>query len=722
MDDPALEKLLGRLSGVRKASAGYLARCPAHDDREASLSVGEADDGRILLCCHAGCTAEQIVTALGMSMRDLFLSGDHGAGGSLIPFRSRATVQPASGCTLAAYAAEKRLPPEFLAGLGLSEISYNGTPALRIPYRTPDGQEAAVQFRTELHKRDDGTDNRFRFKAGTKPCPYGLERMAEARVRNQLVLVEGASDAQTLWYHDIPALGLPGAASWRETWAEHLEGIARIVVPVEPDRGGEALRQALAGSRLRERILLIPMPAETKDASALHVTDPTAFIERWQELVASARPFREELAREAEAAALAAREACRELAEAPSVLDLLPAYLEGCGVAGEVRVAKLLYLILTSRLLERPVSVAVKGPSSGGKSFLAKKVVELFPPEAVYELTAMSEHALAYFDEPMAHRILVIYEAAGMENELVSYLVRSLLSEGRIRYVTVEKTAAGLQPHTIELEGPTGLLVTTTAVHLHPENETRMMSVTVSDTREQTRAVLRAIASKPQSDPADAATWRNPQLWLAGAEHRVVIPFASELAEQIPPVAVRLRRDFGALLSLISTHALLHQVKRERDAAGRIVATLADYVAVRELMADLVAEGVGQAVSATIRETVHQVATLLDREGRPVTYKLLAETLDIDKSAAQRRGRVAVEAGYLRNEETRRGQPARLKLGEPLPDELEMLPSPERLGGCTVARQTERIATPLPWPQGPPTHSRRPPSWLRLRRPRCRDR
>jgi hypothetical protein len=43
--------------------------------------------------------------------------------------------------------------------------------------------------------------------------------------------------------------------------------------------------------------------------------------------------------------------------------------------------------------------------------------------------------------------------------------------------------------------------------------------------------------------------------------------------------------------SLIRAHALLHQVTRERDAFGRIVATIEDYTAVRELVADLVAEG-----------------------------------------------------------------------------------------------------------------------------------
>ena len=107
------------------------------------------------------------------------------------------------------------------------------------------------------------------------------------------------------------------------------------------------------------------------------------------------------------------------------------------------------------------------------KSFLTETVLSYFPPSAYYALSAMSEHALAYDQEPLQHRMLVIYEAAGMAGELQSYLIRSLLSEGKVRYVTVEKTKAGLNSRLIERDGPTGLIVTTTTVRLHPENETR---------------------------------------------------------------------------------------------------------------------------------------------------------------------------------------------------------------------------------------------------------
>jgi hypothetical protein len=51
--------------------------------------------------------------------------------------------------------------------------------------------------------------------------------------------------------------------------------------------------------------------------------------------------------------------------------------------------------------------------------------------------------------------------------------------------------------------------------------------------------------------------------------------------------------------------------------------------------------------------------------------------------------RVAIDAGYLRNLEERRGRPARLELGEPLPDDLEILPCPDLIEDrCTVARRS----------------------------------
>ncbi|GAG07980.1 unnamed protein product, partial [marine sediment metagenome] len=66
------DAILDRLDGVRRNGRGWEARCPAHKDQHASLSVSIGDDGRTLLHCHAGCHTDDIVDRLGLQMRDLF--------------------------------------------------------------------------------------------------------------------------------------------------------------------------------------------------------------------------------------------------------------------------------------------------------------------------------------------------------------------------------------------------------------------------------------------------------------------------------------------------------------------------------------------------------------------------------------------------------------------------------------------------------------------------
>jgi hypothetical protein len=380
----------------------------------------------------------------------------------------------------------------------------------------------------------------------------------------------------------------------------------------------------------------------------------------------------------------AAWEDCCELALRESILDAVAEELEREGAAGESRLGKTVYLAVTSRVLERPVSVKVNGPSAAGKSYMTQKALGLFPPSAYYVLTAMSEHALAYGEEPLSHRMLVIYEASGMTGDVSSYLIRSLLSEGHIRYETVEKTPEGLRARLIERPGPTGLIVTTTQIRLHPENETRLLSVPVDDSRDQTKRVMRSLASEQPDGENDVRPWWALQEWLESGERRVTIPFADRLVDLIPPTAVRLRRDFGLLLSLIRAHALLHRATRECDSKGRIVATPQDYAVVRELVADLVGEAVQVSASKKTRKTVQAVAGLL-AEGKPhATNKEIALALDLDKSATSRRVRDARTQGYLENLEEQKGRPARIVLGDPLPGDEELLPRPELLHGCTA--------------------------------------
>ncbi len=130
---------------------------------------------------------------------------------------------------------------------------------------------------------------------------------------------------------------------------------------------------------------------------------------------------------------------------------------------------------------------------------------------------------------------------------------------------------------------------------------------------------------------------------------------------------------------MIRAHAVLHQATREINEDGRIVATLEDYAKVRELVADLVSEGVEATVPATVRETVETLGRLHCEESEPVTIVKLAEELKLDKSAAWRRVRAAIDRGHLKNLEDRRGKPARLVPGEEMPEDARILPTVEDL-------------------------------------------
>ena len=68
----ALETLLSRLQKVKGRRDSWTACCPAHEDRSPSLSIREADDGRILIHCFANCSVQDIVGAVGLDISDLF--------------------------------------------------------------------------------------------------------------------------------------------------------------------------------------------------------------------------------------------------------------------------------------------------------------------------------------------------------------------------------------------------------------------------------------------------------------------------------------------------------------------------------------------------------------------------------------------------------------------------------------------------------------------------
>ena len=320
-------ELAGRLEqhGCRRSGANWT--CPAHEDRAPSLSVSTGDDSRLLVHCHAGCTTEAVVAALGLEVRDLFPDSERATAqsprdSSTPSGESRLHDAAQPSATLSAYAAAKRLPEDFLARLGLRTQPYLGGTAIRIPYLDESGEEVAIRFRVHMESAP-----RFKWKTGSKPILYGLHRLANAQALGSVVLVEGESDCHTLWLRGIPALGIPGANNWREEWAETLHGINTVFVVRETDTAGSALCKKLLSGALRDRLRIVDLGV--KDVSTLYLRDPNDFERAFGTALDRSTVATEEEREAADAERLdrgrEAWERCSDLAREPRILDRVAA-------------------------------------------------------------------------------------------------------------------------------------------------------------------------------------------------------------------------------------------------------------------------------------------------------------------------------------------------------------------------------------------------------------
>jgi hypothetical protein len=279
--DAPLESVLSRLRGVRRSQHGWLACCPAHHDGEPSLSIGLGDEGHILLKCFAGCSLERIVEAMGMSVVELFPNAS-----------SAPAVQPEQTqrkqLDLVDLAHEKQLPWKYLFHLGVTEQRPG---CLHIPYHLPDGTLAPRhRLRTALVAKEGSRWS----KGQGEIVPYGLERLEEARKAGYLVLVEGESDCWTLWLHQFPALGLPGAEMVRTLKEEYLAGIEKLYIVRESDAAGARfvthLKHLLEKWKLPGKAFVVSL-VDAKDPNDLHKRDWRGFKAAFQQALDRAEPL-----------------------------------------------------------------------------------------------------------------------------------------------------------------------------------------------------------------------------------------------------------------------------------------------------------------------------------------------------------------------------------------------------------------------------------------------
>jgi hypothetical protein len=282
-----------------------------------------------------------------------------------------------------------------------------------------------------------------------------------------------------------------------------------------------------------------------------------------------------------------------------------------------------------------------------------------------------------------------------------------LISEGRIIHqTTVEdpNSPTGRRVERIVREGPIAFIVTTTGT-IYDENETRMLSWHIHEDRDQTHAVMKGIATHASgvvAAPIDLAVWHDLQRWLALGPNDAVVPFARQIAEKIPPLMVRFRRDISSLFNFIKASAILHQAQRQKDDQGRVVATIADYELAYPIFSRVMAESSGKSVPANVRTVVKLIAERTKTEtakpptgmrfqrvevaGHAAEIVISAEKIGtatgIGKWAAYRAVLTAIDLGFLANNETRPKKPFRLVLKHGVDQsDSSLLPDPSSIAG-----------------------------------------
>lgn len=300
--DP-LRDVLSRLNKVREASEGYMACCPAHEDKSPSLSVKLADDGKVLLNCHAGCTSNEVVDAMGIGFGDLFpddLSSGDGSYDKAPPVPKtngqkekpkgvprekvlewrEALLEPTKGAARAAlkYLTEKRgLKKKVLRAQGTGIRFDKGLPWIVFPLATAGDKVTLRKERafdpSEMDWKRDGGGKPF---IRTKPAGVGsrIYFFDDNSARQPLLLCEGETDtiaARSAGY--TACFGSAGAGTFKDEWAEEIasrpSASKGVVICYDGDdagrKGAQAAAEVLHKAGAAVRIAQLPEGADTND-------------------------------------------------------------------------------------------------------------------------------------------------------------------------------------------------------------------------------------------------------------------------------------------------------------------------------------------------------------------------------------------------------------------------------------------------------------------------
>ena len=372
-----------------------------------------------------------------------------------------------------------------------------------------------------------------------------------------------------------------------------------------------------------------------------------------------------------------------EFLEEPKLEAVVKGIQDELEVVGEDALITFVYLLSISRHFKEPLSLLVLGPTASGKSYVTSRVARCFAPESKLEITGASRFGLLYAPDDLSHKILIFGErskAAPEEQADQTAMLRQLLSEHKIsRKVTVRGEDGEFTTQDVEKEGPVAYLESSTSTpdEVFAEDLNRMIVVNSDESEEQTSRINLANAARWKS--GDRVDTRQERFEVfhhtvarlveaevvrlreaLGSKNIVEIPFAEDIAKELPRHNIEIRRIANSLYAAIAALALLNHRRRDRSLEGAVVAAIEDYEIVRDLMDTTLRRMLSPSTSAS--ETEHAFFEMLKQNfGEAVfnTTDVIAKTGQA-KTTVWRRLNSLVQLGWIAQREKARSQaPAR---------------------------------------------------------------
>lgn len=363
-----------------------------------------------------------------------------------------------------------------------------------------------------------------------------------------------------------------------------------------------------------------------------------------------------------------------ELLRSPHLFGHYLEAIERSGVVGEERNAEVLLIVGVSRVLQKPINLIIKAPSSAGKNHLASRGLRLFPTDAVRELTSSSALAWNYSADDFRHRIVYLQERNDASGAI--HPARLLISEDKlIRKVTV---GSGRNRTTQDFvaEGPIASVSTTTKNQLEIDDETRHISIWMDASQAQSRRVVRSAVKeiKPLSQD-ELGIWRKAHRMLEGrARIPIKLPgWMDEVGERVYVGDIRVRRYFPAFVTACQTVALMRSFQKSRQLPESVEVDFADFWITTILFESVFVESIHRGSDASL-ETRCAVEKIVKRKGRGAAVEDLMNEWSMTEGKAYARLREAVKAGTIRR--SNKPQKGNKKLFRPMP-QPRFLPDPE---------------------------------------------